>query len=267
MEASGKKALIMRVLFSYKSWTAVKVKFFASLVIFLVGLVLPVQAGASLIAVDKDGKIVVKVLSAQTTDMLLQDNLANTKVAVTQVAGLNLTDPGIGLTKSDVGTTMQVLSEGSLRELDVTNVSDDLVEIEERPNMAKIAIYQDNGSFSLKQGSFVAIADLPIEIDAKKAKMSFDTNRGKEYVGAFPLEAVESALRSGFISRITDDKLPIIDNGNNLVYKIKGERDINILNLTSVKIPLELSVSLANGRVTAVNSEMPLYNILKVFLI
>lgn len=229
-------------------------------------ILFPSPAKAGIISVSPDGRIMVKVLSAQTSSELLGEETSDSEVEVKKVRGLTMPDPSISLEKVDGKVSLAVLSEGSYQELDVTGISEDLVEVEARPEVKRLTVSAVDGGFVLKQGGFNALTEYPVEVDAKNAKLSLVTDRGKEFLSVFPLEAIESALRSGIITKIDND-IVIKDTEDSLNYQLTGEKVFNILGLTDYHLPVSVSISTSNGYVVSVDSSSPVYRILKVLFI
>lgn len=233
---------------------------------FIALVVFVPEADASIISISKGGQIMIKVLSAQTSSDLLAD-MNNDSLEVTKIQNSNLSDPSVAINKKDGKVSMTVLSDGHYKELDVTGVGDDLVEVEQRPEVQKLTISADSMGFNLKQGSFIARTPYSIEVDAKTARFALTTERGKEFVSVLPLEAVESAMRSGLLTSVTDNNIGVGNSNENLSYTIVGKKVFNILNLTEYSIPVSVSVSANDGHVVAVDSTSPFYKVLKVFFL
>jgi len=241
-------------------------KVLATLLLAFVFLVFRADsAKAGLISITDEGKVMVKVLSAQSWELLTKENGGG--VDVSKVQGVRMADPSVSLEEKDGRYSMQILSEGTYRELDITGISQDVVEIEERPEVNPLTISLSEDGFDLKQGSFVVKTSLPIEIDAKTARLSLVTVSGKEFLSVLPVEAVESALRSGIVSRITNNSINMDDGGGVLSYRVQGEKVFDVFNIREYSFPVSVNVSAKNGHIVSIDSPSPIYKVLRAFFI
>jgi hypothetical protein len=224
-------------------------------------------SASGIVSINEKGEILVTVLSAQIEDALTNKEGTETEVKIVDSKKLNLADPGVGIYEGDGKISMAVLSEGNYKEFDVSDVKGNIVEIEQRQTLPKMVISAEGGEFSLKQGIYTAKTSYPIEVDAKSSRFSLTTQKGKEFVSVLPVEAVESAVRSGFITRATEEPLTFSETKENLSYEIKGEKIFNVLNLKELKLPVTIEVSVADGRILAVDSESVVYKVFKVLFI
>ena len=143
-----------------------------------------------------------------------------------------------------------VLAVGSKEALDVTTWDSNVVELEERPDTKKISISVKDGSFVIEQGGVSASTDYPISIDPKESGLSVATSSGSSYLSVLPLEAVETALRSKFITTASSDRVKIEeDDPGKLAYGISGEREIKLLSVIDLKVPVTTYVSTTTGEI------------------
>ena len=199
-----------------------------SLFIVLGLLILNVTpAEAAFATVTKDGKITWNVLASSNIEV------KNTAVA-TDTSALSL--------RTESGKFY-------LNDIDVTGLGNqDLVDIEERPNIKKIVIGVKENSFTLNEGGVIAMTTYPIKIDARERKLSVKTDSGETFLMILPKEAVEVAMRSRFISKNVET-IYISNLEDEVVYRVDGEKVFDILGVVSYSVPLTAYVSVTSGKI------------------
>ena len=223
------------------------------LVLFFLGAQTTVKADG-LVTVDSNGYIYWNVLAAESPSGLQVPKASD--ISIKQIAQVDSNlGASVALSKNGGQVNLVVSTGSAKKEINVSNWKQDLVEIEERPQVQKLNIGLENGKFSLRQGGVTALTDLPIQIDAKSAGLSVLTSTGNRFVSILPVQAVDTLLRAKYISRLTSTNSMELneDASNNLVYQIKGEKIINILNVYNYKVDVEGSVSASTGEVLSVN--------------
>jgi hypothetical protein len=205
----------------------------------------PGIAQASLVRIDKEGRVIWKVLS-------LQDNLAlgvskNSLEVKSTVAEDDLeADARIAVRRED--------GKVYLNEFDVTNWQESLVEIEERGETKKATIGVAGEQFVIEQGGITAVTDFPITIDPMANELSLTTPSGSIFLAVLPAEAVESALRSRFVNRLPEKKIFIKEEDIGvLAYTISGEKVVDIFGILEYKIPVTARVSASTGEILKVD--------------
>jgi hypothetical protein len=216
-------------------------------------LLFPQSVGASgLVTIDKAGQVVWNVLSSEDPKDLQITEPGD--VSVKQIAQLgNQTNASITLKKKDGQVSLEVLSDSGKKEIDVSDWQQNLVEIEERPEVQKLSIGLSGGKFSLKQGSIVALTDLPIDVDAKLARLSVQTSTGTRFVSILPRQAAYSLLQAKYISELNSSMELKESSDTNIVYHISGERVINLFNVYNYRVPVDGEVSASTGEIVSVN--------------
>lgn len=234
--------------------------FLLSFLLFL-SFTSPVKA-ESLLKIDGQGEIILKVLSSQ--DSLTLGIPRREFLEVKDVAVSNAdTSTRISLRKEGDSISLNVESNGSQKSLDVTNWQDDLIEIEERGEKQKVKIAISEGKFNIEQKGAIAQTEFPINIDPAKNELSVDAPSGIRFISILPIEAVESLLRARIISRLNEGQKMILSEGERgeLIYEIKGEKLINLFNLLKYPIEVNSKVSALTGEIIFV--DQPVW--LKIF--
>ena len=210
---------------------------------FLLIKVSPVKA--SLVTVNKEGEPIWNVLASE--DQVGSNILKNDPKSLEVINSA---------TEAQAGTLALKITDGKmyLNDLDVTNYQDNLVEIEERGNVKRINIGRIDNFFTIEQNGITAKTIYPIIIRPKENELSVTTSGGSIYVSILPIEAAETAIRSRFVSNLTGkDALELTEDNGILSYKISGEKVLNLLNVTSYKIPVVAHVSASTGELLAID--------------
>jgi len=217
--------------------------FFVFLILLLC---FPKKAGASLLVLKGSGEVVWNVLSQE----IALDTPKHSFIEVKKVADSDSPKTSqISLRKDEDKISLSVFSGNQEKEMDVSNWSDDLVEIEERPETQKVKIGLMDGQFLIIHKGIKAVTNLPITVDSRSASILLETPTGKKYLSIFPYEAVESVLRFKLINRIPDEKIEINEEGKELVYKVSGEKVFRLFNFYEYAIPISYRVSASTGEI------------------
>lgn len=219
------------------------------LILILITFLFVTSASASILVVDKEGEIVWKVLGTQDLASLTTNK---SDIEVKNIKPAGTSDKSILLKKEDGGNIS--LTVGEENKLDVTNWKEDLLEIEERGEVQKINIAIEDGKFVIEDGEARALTELPINIDAEENKLALVTSSGQVYLSVLPLEALETSLRSKYLSKITEKNLQINEkNLGILTYTVKGEKSIKVFSILNFDIPVTTHVSASTGEIVTVD--------------
>lgn len=206
------------------------------------------QAQASLLVIEKDGNVVWNVLSLE--DSLSLEIPRHSYIEVKEAAKVKPNaNSKVTLTKNNEKISLVVSSDNETRELDVSGVTDKLVEIEERPEVQKITIGVSDNMFILEQKGIKASTNFPINIDSSSAELSVKTPSGDRFLSILPFQAVETVLRSKLINKVTDNRIQILERGQELQYEVKGEKIFNFYDFYKYTIPVTSYISASTGEV------------------
>jgi N-acetylmuramoyl-L-alanine amidase CwlA len=208
---------------------------------------------ASLLVLQKGGALEWKVLSASDENTLNIPKLQSLEVnRVGEVSPSN--ESIILLAKANEKFNLTVSADDTRKELDITGWKEDIVEIEERPEVQRVRISVQNGKFNLKQKGISAITEDQVTIDSKSAELSIKTASGNKFLSVLPYDAVQSVLKTKVITEISDYNIQILEENGTLAYKIAGNKVINFFNFYFYKIPVDSFVSASTGAILKIDS-------------
>lgn len=225
---------------------------FSSLVLaFVILCVYVTDVKAQLVVVSQAGELEWNVLSEQ---IVLSDTSPG-EVSVTKIADLagKPNRSSIDLAKVGDNLNMVVTTDNQEKKLEVTDVSDKIIEIEERPSVSRLAISTKDGKFVFTQNQSQASTILPISIDPKEAKITVKTNFGESNLAIFPQQAAMVALRSKVVSSLSQDS-EIIEEDGSVSYKLSGEKHFPFYSLYTYSVPVDTYVSTTTGEIVKIDS-------------
>ena len=211
--------------------------------------VLAQGAYASILVIDENGELNWNVLSYESSVAL--EVPKDSDIDVTKIADRKVEDGGLVSVKKD-GEKI-TLSEVGGREFDVTNYSDNLIEIEEREDSKKLVIIVDDDKFSLDKCGIKTKTDYPIKIDPKENKIILQTQTGDKYLAVMPYDAVQGLLRTQMATNVNSDAVEIVEQEKDVSYFISGEKVINLFNIYDYKLPVSAHVSASTGEFMMIN--------------
>lgn len=230
-----------------------KGKIFLFLSFYLFSFVFPFKANASIVKIDKEGDVSWNVLSQQDDYSL--DIPQHSYIEVKKAGDVEPDhEASVNLLKDSGGLSMVVLSGNETRQLDVSGVNGDLVEIEERGEMQRIVIGVSEDRFSLQQGRITALTDYPIGVDTKSANISLTTPSGDRFLSILPIQAVETLIKSNLLSNIKDNLVEIVEEERELQYKIEGEKRLEFFDLVNYVVPVKSTISASTGEVLSIEA-------------
>jgi len=206
------------------------------------------DVSASIITIKRDGQVILKVLGDQTSiDLNESDSSLDLKEVINKEIDKN---DQITLTKEDGKIALKV---GGEEEINVTNMEENLIEVEETPKVKKITVKLKDGKFMIEQNGVSALTDHAINIDPSQNKFLIDTSDGKKFLTVFPYDAAQSILRTRILNQIDDNPFEITEKDNNVYYVISGEKVIKIFSFYDIKIPITAEVSTSTGEVFSID--------------
>jgi len=207
---------------------------------------------ASLLTVDKEGALTWSVLSSEDDFSLSIPAPSSMEVkSVASNSGSNLST--ISLTKLEDKISMEVSSGSETRNLELSNWEEDLVELEERPEVKNIKIGIVEDKFSIRQKRITALTDFPLTIDSESAKLTLATSTGDKYLSILPLDAVETLMKSKLMTNVKDNRIEIVEEESDLQYKIAGEKVFNLFDLYNYPVEVTSHVSASTGEILSVD--------------
>lgn len=228
-------------------------RLFFSLILALVFLSLATTTAlASLVVVDSKGKVIIKVLSVE--DSVELEIPRRDFLEIKDIAD-ETPDPEakISLAKIDGKVSLKVSTSSGEKSLDVTSYKEEIVEIEERPEVERLTISVFGDKFRIGQKGVYAETDYQINIDPKSAGLTLATPSGFRYLSVLPKEAAETILRSRVVNRIgAGSVISLSEHSGELYYEVAGERVINVFNIFEYPVPVSARVSASTGAILSV---------------
>ena len=213
----------------------------------------PLGVNAALLTIDKSGDVVWNVLSQETQITLDIPNQSD--IEVKRVGGeVSQENQIVSLTKENDKISLIVSSGNQTRELNVSGLEKELVEVEERPQVQRIIVGAKDNMFSLENEGVIALTNFPIQIDAKNANFTITTSRGNTFLSIFPYDAANLALRTKLLSKASKNNLEIIEGDGELQYKVSGDKVFKFFNLFEYSIPVTVFVSASTGEILSIDS-------------
>jgi hypothetical protein len=229
-----------------------KIFIISTLLVLILFVLTPKGVFAALATVDKEGNVIINVLSEQ-------DSFDNSSASTLEVVGgtpeVKYANANIALTKDKDKLSMSILSSSGGKDFDITNYKDNVLEIEERPAVEKISISVDNGSFMINQGNINAQTDYQIQVDPKKGKLALETPTGYKFLSVLPKQAASLLLRSKLASKVLPENTAYLleDDKGNLYYDITAEKVIPLFNIYDYQFNVRAKVSATTGEIISVD--------------
>lgn len=211
----------------------------------------PQTVKASLVEITNDGYVKLNVLSA-TDEIALgmpKSDILSVKSAVSEIPN---EIPTVSLASEGGRINLNVATNAGENNLDVTDFKGDVLEIEERPTIKKIAIAISEGKFLITQGTISALCEFPIEVNATDAKMTIKAPTGNRVVAVFPADAVESLAKAKILSRLNSNLLLSENEKGDLYYYFDGAKTLSFFGLFNINIPIKGSISAITGEVLSI---------------
>ena len=207
------------------------------------------EAHASVVTIKANGELVLNVLASETTSLSIPKR-SELSVKSTKTEEIN-NDSKVSLLTYDGKLILNIDSPEGEKELDVTNVSGEIVEIEERPEVDTLKVAFEDGAFSLIQEGIEVKTSFPVSIDPKSAELTLSTPSGERYLAIFPKEALAASYRAKVLSSMKEATLTE-EGGEALTYVISGTKSLNIFNLFKLDVDVKTKVSASTGEIILV---------------
>lgn len=154
--------------------------------------------------------------------------------------------------------------EGDL--VDVTDYTDEIVEIEQTDSPSKVLIEATPSGFAIKQRGVTAETSFPIKINSSENKLTIETPTGTKLLSTLPYEAVRLLTNSNLVSEVPNGEVTIVEKEQGEInYEINGKKYITLFKVLSFEVPIKAEVSATSGNV--VNLDQPVwYAVIGYFL-
>lgn len=209
---------------------------------------LPGAARASVVRVDSSGGIYWNVLSYQNGD-------SSRDLNITYLAnGSSGSEGEVSLTRDGEKVFLQVTRSGVTSQADVSGVTTDIVEIEEREGPEKIRILLADGQFRLYHKGVVAGTEYPIAIDTHEQEFLVNTPTGRKTLFVLPFEAISVLTRARIMTVHDDGGVDLVeDEDGGLEYIVRGQKNYGISRYLQFSAPVVSRVSAVTGEVVDVD--------------
>ena len=141
-------------------------------------------------------------------------------------------------------------ANGQKKIVDVTNFTDDILEIEQPQENKKVTVSSANDKFIISQNNVLAQTSFPISINPNGKYVIVTTPTGNRYLGVFPSEAIDNLTKTKVIDQLQESVPLQLTEGpaGELEYEVSGEKLVKIFNLFDIKAPISLTVSALDGQ-------------------
>lgn len=205
---------------------------------------------ASIATIKADGEVLINVLSVEDSALEIPKSES---LEISEVAGYKEENsPSIALVKDQGKFLLTVGGGDSVQDLDVTDIDEEIIQIEERPKVERLAIKISDDKFLLQQDNLKAVTDYEIQVDPKIAGITLTTPSGFRFLSIFPKEAVATVLRAKIMNEV-DDSIELTEGSDGVLsYIVSGERIINFFDLYKHRVPVKARVSASTAEVLSV---------------
>ncbi len=233
--------------------------FLSTVIAFLLLFVSTSSTYAAFITIDKNGKVIWNVLASEDESTFLTPKPKAVDIKNVAYANTPLTDAKILLQNNDGKTTLDIESKSGDTQTDVTNYQDNLIEIEERPDIKKLRISHEGGAFIMEQNGIYARTEYPIQVDSKTSHLSLVAPTGVRFLSILPYDVIENMVRANIINDISRDDNAVTLKENtkgDLQYIVAGHKNFRIFSFYSLSVPVTAYMSANSGQVTNIDSSI-----------
>lgn len=228
-----------------------KIKFLFVLPLISAFFAFPSPIHAAFVHITTDGNAIWNVLGEESTLTAQKpESIDITRVSNTTLA---LFDAQVSLTKNAGNVVLDVKNETGEHQADVTNIKDNLIEIEARPQTQKVTIGYKDEQFVITQNSVAARTTFPITINAKTNEISVTTPSGLRVLTILPFEASTSAMKANVLSQNPELAEITESPSGELSYLLSGKKELNFFNVIPYKFDTKVYVSAITGEVLKVD--------------
>jgi hypothetical protein len=200
------------------------------------------DASAAMLTFTHDGEVYWNVLG-----------LTDSSIQVKKIADSLTT--GTGTSVSLVNDNGKVfLDYDGEKQVDITGYRDDIVVVEEKGS-ATLRINATQDGLSIAQGGVTVNTSFPINVNSQKNRLSVETSTGEIFLAVLPHEAITQIIRTRIIDRLLDNTLAEKPEGE-VVYLVRGEKEIELFNIFSFSVPVAVEVSAVSGSVVKIDQPL-----------
>jgi hypothetical protein len=160
----------------------------------------------------------------------------------------------VNLSKQDDKIKLEVTTGETKKEVDVTELAEDVIEIEQSQEAKKVKIGSVGDKFIISQNDTDALTSFPISINPNGKHVTVDTPTGQKYLGIFPDDVFDTLSKTGVLDNLEGNIELAEGEQGQLEYILNGEKVLNLFNLLNVTAPVNVKVSALDGQVLETDS-------------
>jgi hypothetical protein len=206
-------------------------------------------ADAAILVIKDNGSLTWNVLASETDS---KDRIEKLKIVSLFSGTAADGETQVALKREGDKLTLNVQSVGGDKQVDVTGLSEEIIEVEQTQKAKRLAISHEDDKFLIMQQGTTAQTPYEIIVDAKLKHVSLQTPTGVRFITVLPAEAVESVIKANLIDKVVGDqeRIDLTEGASGeLEYQMNGSKNINLFNLVDITAPIKISVSATNGEV------------------
>lgn len=147
------------------------------------------------------------------------------------------------------------LSYDGQKQVDLTGYRENIVEVEEQNPAKTLHIKATDSGFAITQKNVTVDTTFPIKINSRDNRLSVETASGERFLTVLPYEAVNQIVRTNLITKLISGSLIEKEEGE-VVYEVAGEKEIVLLKIFIVAVPVKVEVSALTGSVITIDQPL-----------
>jgi len=211
-------------------------------------------ANAALLNFTKNGELYWNVLGLENTvESAYNSALEVQKIANHLVSG----EPIPVVLSNENGHVLLSYGKSPEKPVDITGYDSEIVEIEGDNSARTVSIAATDNGFIIQQKGIIAETQYPITIDSPRNRLSLNTDTGNRLLSVLPFDAVNQIIRTNIISSVLEAKITLVEKEEGEVaYVVQGEKQIILLNIIALQVPVNVEVSALTGSVIKIDQPL-----------
>lgn len=163
---------------------------------------------------------------------------------------------------------LRVGTESGATEMDVSELKEDIVRIKERVENQELRIRAKKGRLEIRQRGVGALTNFPLSISEETNELTVTTPSGVRVIKVLPQTAVQNILQSNIMDKVSsasalpeaekttedaefeeevEQEVELVEEKKEVAFKIKGEKNVRLLNFIPLEVPVTALVSAQTG--------------------